>query len=405
MWTIFIFYVVIFIIELLYIHFVLGQWDKIHETKIDKDIKFNLENSDRVAEFLKQKIDERLEMLKTMDYYDWIAYNNKNVFLDFEGHKYFIYVWERAKIDDKSNRQDTSTFIVRGTPFDQYRNISFENVVSQINYHFLYGVYRPDENIPNIMWDLCSSYGEEFHNLNIYWINTENNKPVEKYSLFKEYTKTPDNFTHGKNFAHENKIEFEGIIGSGYEVRNLALDYSDTYYHFLGFWFFFGISLFSLMISLVIYYSTDKRKDLAKPLLFLIFTNAYLMHFLSYEAGLTSLESEQSKSADINAGITAISFLVAVNIFIVQTLRGEKKSQYGFLHNESAFLFCISLIFLLISAAKKTNFNEINELRVHNISSQFFFNMSIIINLIVFLNYLLFVASNSRFFKVLKIFN
>ena len=212
MWVIFVVFVIVFIIELLYIHFVLGQWDKINETKIDKEIKFNLENKDRITEFLTQKINERIEMLKTMEYYDWIDYNNKNPFIYFEGHKYFIYIWERAKIDDNTNMQDSSAFIVRSTPFPQYRNLAFNNVVSQINYHFLYGVYSPDENIPNNMWDLCHYYNNSMRHLNIYWINTENNSPVEKHTIFSSYTKESNKNNHVNSFSHVKNVEFEGQL-------------------------------------------------------------------------------------------------------------------------------------------------------------------------------------------------
>lgn len=154
-------------------------------------------------------------------------------------------------------------------------------------------------------------------------------------------------------------------------------------------------------MSIFLYYSSSQVNKSEKPILFLFIVNFYLLYFLSCQSGLTSTESEINKMTDINSGIMAISFLVAVNIFIVQTLRGDKKTKYGVLHTESAILFCISLILLLLASAKKTNFTNIQELRIHNIVSQFFFNMSILINLIVFLNYVIYVASNSKQLKFL----
>ena len=159
------------------------------------------------------------------------------------------------------------------------------------------------------------------------------------------------------------------------------------------------VSIVSLIISLLLYYGTDKKEGILKPILFMIIVNLYLMNFLNLRAGLTSEESENSKLVDINSGITSISFLVAVNIFIVKTLSDSKNQNYGFLHTESAFLFCISLILLLFATAKNTDFNTITDLRVQNIKSQFFFNMSIIINLIIFFNYLIYVATKSKFLK------
>jgi hypothetical protein len=128
------------------------------------------------------------------------------------------------------------------------------------------------------------------------------------------------------------------------------------------------------------------------------------MHFLSFQAGLTNLKTEENKLTNINTGILAISFLVAVNIFIVQTLSGDKTAKRWFLHTESAILFCVSVVLLLISSIKKSSFFTIEDLRVDNILIQFFFNLSIIINLIVFLNYFIYIISLSKYFKSLKMF-
>jgi len=114
--------------------------------------------------------------------------------------------------------------------------------------------------------------------------------------------------------------------------------------------------------------------------------------------GITTLAVEQDKVKDINDGILSISFLVAVNIFIIETLK-KFKQKYS-LHNESAFLFCLSLVLLLLSLYKKTNYSTINDMRAERIQKQLMFNLSIFINLFILINYLIFVGGDAKLIKL-----
>jgi hypothetical protein len=249
------------------------------------------------------------------------------------------------------------------------------------------------------LWGLSGLYGHHPSKANIFWLSQQDGKfPIEKTVIFDKYKKL--NEVHGADYG---KIEFQGVFVIGYEIRNLDLDYGQVYYQFLGWKFFVLMNVIFFILTLILYYSSNEI-DIYKPILFLLVTNFYLMHFLSFQAGLTNLKTEENRLLDINTGILAISFLVAVNIFIVQTLSGDKTAKRWFLHTESAILFCVSVVLLLISSIKKASFFTIEDLRVHNILIQFFFNLSIIINLIVFLNYFIYIISLSKYFKSLKMF-
>ena len=390
--TILLVYAIILIIELLYTHYYLNNWKQYESHELSEQINFNLSNSVELEKLFSKTINERINMLETMDYLDWMKYNNENMYITFKKHKYYLFGWERTKIDEDS-RLDNSSFIYRCTPVTKYRDLPVEIVLNEINYHFLYGIYKPDPNMINNMWDLSGLFDKNTNRMMIYWINMKNDKPIKKNVIFNKYK---------KYIKNEEAIAYEGVLGIGYPVLDLELEYSNNYYSYLNFNFFIGFSISSLIVSLLLYYGTDKKSGVLKPVLFMIFVNIYLMNFLNLRAGLTSEESENSKLVDINSGITAISFLVAVNIFIIKTLSDTKNQIYGFLYTESAFLFCISLILLLFASSKNTDFNTITDLRIQNIRSQFFFNMSIIINLIIFFNYLLYVATKSKLLK--KIF-
>lgn len=389
-------YVIILIFELAYIHLYLDHWADYKKHDLDNSIKYNTTHSEELNKTFSNLVKERIKMLDTMDYFDWIKFNIKNKYITVNGETYHVDIWERNNIDEYS-RTDESNYTVRCSTHDEFTNLSFKNVINLINYNFLYGVYKPTSEIPNNLWGLAGLYDHHTSIANIFWLSEDGQFPVEKTVVFNKYKKLTE--VRDKDYG---KIEFQGIFLIGYEIRNLDLDYGQVYYQFLGWWFFFFMSAIFFMLSLILYYASN-RADFVKPIIFLLITNSYLMYFLSFQAGLTNSKTEESKLVDINSGILAISFLVAVNIFIVQTLGGERNSKNWFLHTESAILFCLSLFLLLISSLKKTNFFNIEELRIHNILIQFFFNLSILINLIIFLNYFIYIIGFSKYFKGWKI--
>jgi len=103
---------------------------------------------------------------------------------------------------------------------------------------------------------------------------------------------------------------------------------------------------------------------------------------------------------DINDGILSISFLAAVNIYILQTLREIKDHRN--LHNESAFLFTLALVLLLFALYKKTNYNKIDDIRTHRIKKQLAYNTSIFVNLFILFNYLVYVARDGHIISAIN---
>ena len=130
-------------------------------------------------------------------------------------------------------------------------------------------------------------------------------------------------------------------------------------------------------MTLVIYklnVHNNSLDSIIKPIGFLILLNLYLLFFLQSKEYIGSSEIEKGKITDINSGTLSVSFLVGVNTFIITSL---KKSLKKNLFIESALIFSISLILLLFSAFKITNFTTIDELVKDRISHQLVFNFSI----------------------------
>ena len=63
---------------------------------------------------------------------------------------------------------------------------------------------------------------------------------------------------------------------------------------------------------------------------------------------------------------------------------------------ESSLIFAISLILLLFSAFKITNFTTLDELVKDRISHQLVFNFSIILNIFVIINYIIHILQSKK---------
>jgi hypothetical protein len=135
-------------------------------------------------------------------------------------------------------------------------------------------------------------------------------------------------------------------------------------------------------------------------LLFLSILNIYLTTFINTKEGVTTLAVESDKVKDINDGVLSISFLAAVNVYILQTLREVKAHRN--LHNESAFLFTLALVLLLFSLYKKTNYNKIDDIRNHRIKKQLMYNTSIFVNLFILFNYLVYVSRDGNVLNAIR---
>ena len=123
--------------------------------------------------------------------------------------------------------------------------------------------------------------------------------------------------------------------------------------------------------------------------------------FINTTEGLSTLQVENDKLKDINDGILSISFLAAVNLYILQSLKQVK--DHNDLHNESAFLFTLSLVLLMFALFKKAqNYNKVDDIRVHRIQKQFMYNTSIFVNLFILFNYLVYVAKDGRILNAIS---
>jgi acyl-CoA synthetase (AMP-forming)/AMP-acid ligase II len=196
-----------------------------------------------------------------------------------------------------------------------------------------------------------------------------------------------------------NDNVFEGVILIEYSLIDVEIQYSNKYFEFMEMPFIVMISIGTILASLLLYHASGQN-NFWMSLLFLSILNIYITTFINTREGVTTIDVENTKVKDINDGILSISFLAAVNIYILQTLKEIKDHRN--LHNESAFLFTLALVLLLFSLYKKSNYNKIDDIRTHRIEKQLMYNMSIFVNLFILFNYLVYVARDGRILNAIS---
>ena len=139
-----------------------------------------------------------------------------------------------------------------------------------------------------------------------------------------------------------------------------------------------------LVIAILLASVSSVKTIVWLPYAFMIASIYYLITFMNTVEGITNLKGEEDRLKSINDGVLSISFLSAVNVFIVQSMRDTVGSHSYY---EAAILFMVALVLLLFSLYRVTNLNRIDEMRTYRVSRQFAFNLSIYVNVFILLYY------------------
>ena len=379
---------VILLLDYLYYKFYLFNWKTRLGNSIGiQEINFNIDNKDKLQTLMTNFLNERVKMLDTMSYRDWLDYNNKNVLLEFQGKKYYLYIYE--KDNDVDNANVASNFILRASYQKELLNLDFKDEASQVNHRYI--VLHQFPTNPNLVDEMY--YMDEIINgcnlIDYYWEDPFNERAVQKTAFFKKFS---------RKITSNSSVS--GVIGIGYEVADLDYNYSDIYLNYVGIPFFIFVFTLIFILSILIYNSGNKNEKLhlMKPISIIILLNLFLLYQVSLIGTVTDIELEQNRISEITSSTIGISFLVGVNIFIIQSINKKKGSIYSELFNENVFTFCLSIICLLFSMYKQTSYTEINGLRSRRIQNQIFFNLSILLNFGVFINYLFFITKRHNIF-------
>jgi len=379
-------YVSYVILQMYVIKYYILDWQSLIKGDNIDQMKYNLDHKPELAQAFTKEIVSRMKMLDHMDYSDWINYNNKHAIVNHGGHEYNIYIFERAE-NSPENFLSNNHYTLRVNRDVSILGLSYTDLIRQANYAFLFSLFQPNPEFLDTIF-----HGPLYQdNTNIYahfMTDPVTNRAVKTNTITGVWKKEIDS-TH----------KFEGVIFIGYSLVDVEVQYSNKYFQHVDKPFLAIVSIGTILSSLLLYHASG-QKNFWMSFLFLSILNIYLTIFINTPEGVTTLSVENDKVKDINDGILSISFLAAVNIYILQTLKEVK--DHRDLHNESAFLFTLALVLLLFALYKKTNYNQIDDIRVHRIQKQFMYNASIFVNLFILFNYLVYIAKDGHIINAIS---
>ena len=149
-------YIIILILQILYIKYYLNDWTK-YIPKIGKqDLNFNKSHVKDLDVDFTNILNERNKILDKMSYIDWIDYNNKNVIVEYNGRKYETFVYEQTP-NYKDNYLSNTDFILRASTDVHSLGLTYSDIIKEKNYSFLFSMFNPNPNILNNMYHLNKS--------------------------------------------------------------------------------------------------------------------------------------------------------------------------------------------------------------------------------------------------------
>lgn len=368
-----------FIMSIIYIitYFVyIRNWkyfENLNTSAYSYNVGGNVTSDSNLRKYICSEISKRMDKLNSMSYDDWINYNNSHIFLNYNDAKYYFTIYERANSDTTVS---DNHFVIRATYPSDLINLNVEDQITSVSYNSIaFQAFPLNKNAINNMWmlkepvDGCATVSR-------YWFNPIAGRSIKQQEFFFKYSKTQ----HGK--------KFEGIISVGIPLYDLEALHGNLYFNYFG--WFHNIGFFIMIFILCYILQKANPKDYKLSIFTFIVLSVYLLLTYCKFGSVTTIQLEEKKIDDIMYSVEAVGFLVGVNLFILNSLK--KYSTYKFLYNETVFLFCVLISFLFISAFKNTNYAGLNEIRKKGINCEIFFNMSIILNIIVFLNYFYYVG-------------
>jgi len=178
-------------------------------------------------------------------------------------------------------------------------------------------------------------------------------------------------------------------------LTSLSNEYSSSYYDAIDKYTLAIISLVVFFSSIFIYKFNPNKSIWIHLLVFLLLPNLYGLYYLNITENFSSSQSENDRLKFISDGIMSICFLATVNIYIITELSKSSKT-FSSLFLESIVIFSVSLLFLFSTIYKRTNFNNLEQMRSIRVTKQLTFNLVIYYNTFIIFNYLLFISNKFK---------
>jgi len=340
---------------------------------LDEKIEFNNKNYEKLKEIFSNILKERQQLLQSgkMNYNEWIKYNNDNTLITVGKHKYFIWIYEQLGSDNQ--------IITKVHVNKELNDLAWVDVVKEGEEYLRFTKYTSDPLVINNMFKMSSL--DYINTISGYWIDEMTNRPVKKEGLFLKF--------------YDKQQKKTGVIGIGFEISDISKLSSFRYVDYINKIYFFMLTIIILIVSIVTIIINDYNNySFFKSIWFIILSNTFIFLYLNSKEQSSTTNIELEKVTNVNSGMLSTSFLVGVNVYILTTLNKFKESKTLFI--ESAILFGFSIFLLLISSLGFSNYSSMKELIIARVSKQFVFNYSIILNIFIIINFLLFFLRNKK---------
>lgn len=365
-YTLLIFYIIIVLCQIIYLKY----FTTLRSPELEAKINYNNQNMQSLEQQIDKILIERVNMLKNkqISYDNWIQYNADNDSFIRDNKKYYIFLFESL---DHTNFE---RFIAKVHVNPNYVNLSWDDIRKDVFERLVSFNHSIDDNLLSNMYNLSNT--NTCSTIEYFWLDPLSVRPVKKLSRVIRFFDT----VTGKT----------GIMGMGIDVSDLTIDNSYIYYQKINIIYPLLISVLSAVVSVLLINIKHDSIINYKSMLLMVVINLYIARFLGNIEFYGNTTSEQLKETNINSGILSVTFLFAVNIFILTTLQKTHKNT---LFIECGLVFTFAVVLLLLSMVKKTNNITTTDITSSRLSTQLLFNTSIILNMLIMLNYVSYVLS------------
>jgi hypothetical protein len=369
----------IFFIIILIIYYILINYFYKIKIKNNNKINFNLSSGNLINKVFKNELDKRLELLQELSYDEWINYNMKNNYIKINNFKYYFFIYENIE----QSKFIKSTFVNRVNEDKNIQNMSIKDIIQTNQYKFIFTKYKSDSDfIDNIFLSK-----DKYKKLTYYWYDPDINSAVKKFSI-------------SKNFSKNN---IDGIIGLDYDISILEDDFS-LFYNLIDKYSLFFL-IFIIFFAAIIINFYDISNLSYTSIILLLISNIYIFYYLGLKEENSNFDIESDKFKFLSDSLLSVSFLIGINVFILTNIKSFCHISKNNLFFNSVIIFCLSLILLLRSLYKTTNYETIESMKKIRITKQLFFNIAVILNVFIIINYFIFIilTTEKKIFK--KFFN
>ena len=326
----------------------------------NEQIVYNNKNYNKLFDIFINELQKRKSLLENnkMSIEDWFEYANKNEFLIIDGYKYYLFIDEL--VEDRKN------IIQRAYGDESYNDLSWADMLKLSKDTLIFTKYTTNEDMEINAYNVVSANRKEGGKIKYFWIDPISSNPSLKETLFLRW-----------DDPHSKRT---GLMGIGMSLEYLNQTGLTKYINMIHKEDLLYVSIISFVIALTIHF-TEKNVILSyvKSIIFIIISNAYILKYINKYEGRTTIEN-------INSGALSVAFLAGVNIYIIGILSSNSKS---FLYIQSSIIFALSISLLMISILQYTNLTEINYMISNRISNELLFNFSIILNMVILINFIL----------------